>query len=175
MKLSRKDIFEKLNSHFADIDLQWLEAQHENADAAVLVPADKVLQVVQYLKESSDLSMDFLMSVSAFDGLKWEDEGEGDYVDVTYHFYSYEWRHDLVLKARPKRNGGTVDSLYSLYGAADFQEREVYDHFGIQFKGHPNLKRILLPDDWVGYPLLKDYEEQEEYNGIATTRPSMLN
>lgn len=172
MKLSEIQVFEKLKDKFPEVEMQWVEP--ENGDHYAIVPGDQIHNVAQFLKESSDLSFDFLMNVSAFDGLKWLDEGEGDFVEVTYHLYSYKFRHKFTLKCRPKRAGGEVHTLSHLFGCANFQEREVFDHFGVNFKNHPSLTRILLPEDWVGYPLLKDYEEQEEYNGIATTRPSML-
>lgn len=172
MKKTHAQIQELVKAKFPNLDLQWAES--EIGDQYVLVPSEDVRNVISYLKDSSELSFDFLMSLSAFDGLKWTENGAGDFVEVTYHLYSYVFRHTLIVKARPKRNQGVLPSLTSVYGCADFQEREVYDHFGIQFSGHPSLTRILLPEDWVGHPLLKDYQEQEEYNGIATTRPSML-
>jgi NADH-quinone oxidoreductase subunit C len=170
MKLSEIDIVKKLKEKFPDVTVDWVEP--ENGDKYLVVPTDKIDLIAKHLKESPELSFDFLMSVSAFDALKW---GENlNYIDVTYHFYSYEHRHAFNVKTRPVRQGGEVNTISHLYGCANFQEREVFDHFGVKFNGHPDLRRILLPDDWVGYPLLKDYQEQEEYNGIATTRPSLL-
>ena len=171
MKHTQEQLVEKLKGKFSTVDLQWVKP--ENGDAYFMVPTAEIANVLQYLKESSELAFDFLMNVSAFDGLKWV-EGGGDFVEVTYHMHSYKHRHTLVLKVRTPRVGGKVPTVTHLFGCADFQEREVFDHFGVTFVGHPNLIRILLPDDWTGFPLLKDYQEQEEYNGIATTRPSML-
>ena len=144
----------------------------ENGDAYAFVPADKIDVIAAFLKQSPDLSCDFLMSVSAFDAMKLGETEQ--HIEVTYHFYSYAHRHTVILKVKTPRAGGVVKTLCGLYGCANFQEREVFDHFGVKFDGHPDLRRILLPDDWVGFPLLKDYVEQEEYNGMATTRPSLL-
>jgi NADH-quinone oxidoreductase subunit C len=170
MRLNESQIGDKIKAQFPDLAIEWTAP--ENGDKALVVPADKIDVLVAFLKSAPELSFDFLMSVSAFDRLKYVENGND--IELTYHFYSYQHRHAIVLKARVPRQNGSIKSLTALYGCADFQEREVFDHFGVTFEGHPNLRRILLPDDWVGYPLLKDYKEEEEYNGIATTRPSLL-
>lgn len=170
MKLNETQISDKIKAQFPDLNAEWTAP--ENGDKALVVSADKIDAVAGFLKNTPELSFDFLMSVSAFDRLKYVENGND--IELTYHFYSYKHRHTIILKARVPRENGSVKSLAALYGCADFQEREVFDHFGLKFEGHPNMRRILLPDDWVGYPLLKDYKEEEEYNGIATTRPSLL-
>jgi NADH-quinone oxidoreductase subunit C len=164
MKLSDSEISNRLKQKFADLPLEWVEP--ENGDRYLFVSNDKNDQVLQHLRDDAELSFDYLMSVSAFDAK--------EHIEVTYHLYSYKYRHTFVVKVKVPRENGKLKTAYNLWGAADFQEREVFDHFGITFEGHPNMKRILLPDDWVGYPLRKDYVEQEEYNGMATTRPSLL-
>jgi len=158
------DIAKMVQDNFADLACEWVEP--ENGDSYLFVPGDKIQDVAQFLKETWDLSFDYLMSVSAFD--------TPDHIEVTYHFHSYKHGHTIVIKVKTPRENGEVNTIVDLYGAANFQEREVFDHFGVKFKGHPDLRRILLPDDWVGFPLLKDYKEQEEYNGMGTTRPPLL-
>jgi NADH-quinone oxidoreductase subunit C len=162
--MKETEINEKLLEKFPDIKTVWMDG--ENGDNHLTIPHDKITEIVTFLKDTWELSFDYLMNVSAFDN--------GEQIEVTYHLNSYRHQHSLVLKVKVAREGGVVDTLALIYGTANFQEREVFDHFGVKFKGHPDLRRILLPEDWVGYPLLKDYEEQEEYNGIGTTRPSML-
>ena len=158
------DIANQLKTKLPELSLDWVVA--EKGDSALFVPADKTVEVASALKSDPALSMDFLMNLSAFD--------EKEHIEVTYHFYSYKHRHKLNIKVKAARGGGVVASLCSVYGTANFQEREVFDHFGVTFSAHPDMRRILLPDDWVGFPLLKDYQEQEEYNGIGTTRPPLL-
>lgn len=162
--MQEKEILNMIQKKFAHAALEWVEA--ENGDNYLYVPGDKIVDIVRYLKESWELSFDFLINLSAMDGQ--------EHIVVTYHLYSYRHRHFFILKVRVPRENGEIQSLTPLYGAANFQEREVFDHFGVKFKGHPDLRRILLPEDWVGYPLLKDYKEPEEYNGMGTTRPSLL-
>ncbi len=162
--LTHEQMVNHLSEKFTDAGITAVVP--ENGDAFVSVQASALQNVVQYIKENDAFAFDYLVNVSAWDSK--ED------LEVVYHFYSYTHRHNLLLKVKLPRQGGRVKTLAGLYGTANWQEREVYDHFGIVFEGHPDLRRILLPDDWVGHPLLKDYVEQEDYNGIGTTRPSML-
>lgn len=162
--MKAEQVVGKIQGKFPAVAVQWVAA--ENGDSYLFVPADQIDNIAAFLKTDWDLSFDYLMNVSAFDAK--------EHIEVTYHFYSYKHRHSFVVKVKAQRLGGEVNTLTSLYGCANFQEREVFDHFGLKFKNHPDLRRILLPDDWVGYPLLKDYKEEEEYNGIGTTRPSLL-
>ncbi len=110
----------------------------------------------QFLKEDSRLLFDFLTFVTAVDYLK-VPEGEIPRMEVVYHLASFKHSHKCVIKIPVKRDNGTLPSCASLWFAADWQEREVYDMFGIQFEGHPNLKRILMWDGFPGWPLRKDY------------------
>ena len=161
--MKENEIVSAVKNQFAE--LEWVET--ENGSNYFVVPAAQIDVVSEFLKNTENLKFDFSQCISAFDV-------PDSHIEVTYHYFSYEHRHFLVLKVKVPRENGEVNSISHLYGSALFQEREVYDHFGVKFKGHPDLRRILLPDDWEGYPLLKDYEEQEDYNGIGTTRPSML-
>lgn len=84
-------------------------------------------------------------------------------VAAIYHLYSMKHRHRLTLRVVMERDGARVPSVAHLWPAANWHEREAYDLVGIVFDGHPDLRRILLPDDWVGHPLRKDYVVQETY------------
>lgn len=157
-------IAQKIKDHFADFPLEWVEP--ENGDSYLYVSGDCIQDVICFCKQTPELDFDYLLNLTAMDGK--------EHIEVVYHLHSYRHGHTFELKVKVPRQNGEVNTITSIYGAANFQEREVFDHFGVKFKGHPNLKRILLPDDWVGYPLLKDYKEQEEYNGMGTTRPPLL-
>ena len=78
--------------------------------------------------------------------------------EMVYHLYSIPENHKIAMKARVPRNNPEIDSVFSVWPTADWQEREVYDLMGINFKNHPNLIRILMPDDYVGHPLRKDFK-----------------
>ncbi len=111
-------------------------------------------EVAQFLKHNEQLSFDYL---SELHGSDFE-----DHMEVYYYFYSYKAKHALAVKVRIDRDHPTIPSVTPIWAGANWPEREAYDLLGIHFEGHPNLTRILLTDDWVGYPLRKDYEQFDE-------------
>jgi len=143
----------------------------------VVEPADLV-EVCRFLKEDPRLRFEFLNCISGVDYLepdakKAPKAGFDPHVEVVYHFSSFTHRHRIALKVLLPRwkndKPGTlpeVPSLTSLWATADWHEREVYDLCGVWFTGHPDLRRILTSEDWVGHPLRKDYEFPLEYHGI---------
>lgn len=124
--------------------------EHLGLDAGgiemVRVSSEDALTVARWLRDSAQF--DLLVSVS---GLDWKDR-----LEAVYHFYSTETFKHFALKVNAVNEH--VSSLTSVYPAADWHEREAFDLFGIVFDGHPNLKRILMPSDWIGYPMRKDYK-----------------
>ena len=85
-----------------------------------------------------------------------------DRIEVIYNLFSYSKKQNLVLKAVLDHSSPEIDSVTSIWKVADWLERETYDLVGIKFRGHPNLKRILLPEGWIGHPLRKDYDMKVE-------------
>ena len=113
---------------------------------------DDLLSVARALKENEELKFDFLFSLTALD---WPEN-----LEVIYHLRSSEYHHELVLRLRTEgRENPEVPTVCFIWPTAEFHEREVYDLFGVRFKDHPDLRRIFLEDDWVGYPLRKDYTD----------------
>jgi len=143
----------------------------------VVEPAD-LLAVCRFLRDDSRLRFDILNCISGVDYCEPDPKkapkaGFEPHVEVVYHLSSFTHRHRLVVKVllpRWKNNQPgelpEVPSVTSIWRAADWHEREVYDLSGIHFTGHPELRRILLAEDWVGHPLRKDYEFPLEYHGI---------
>lgn len=118
------------------------------------VHPSSLLKVIAFLKKHPDLRLDFLNDIHGID-MK-------THIELVYVLQSHHLGKIVVVKTETSRPGGSVPSLTALYPTADWQEREVYDLLGVYFEDHPNLSRILLPDDWVGHPLLKDYEQYDE-------------
>jgi NADH-quinone oxidoreductase subunit C len=115
------------------------------------VKKDMIVDFCKFLKENPSLQMDYLMSLTAVD---WPDR-----FDVVYHLNSLVNKHYVTLKVKVEKNNPVIPSVTSIWKAANWQEREVYDMFGIKFEGHPDLRRILLDENWEGFPLRKDYIE----------------
>ena len=127
-------------------------AVEEWSDRDVWVKPEAVLDVCRFLKEDSALRFDYLVSVSAVDYV--------EYFEMVYHLLSMTNNHSVVLKAKCwGREDLSVPSVRSLWQGADFQEREVYDLMGINFSGHPNMKRLMLWEGFPGHPQRKDYLE----------------
>ena len=142
--------------------------QPANKDPWVEVKPASLREVCAFLKADPELRFDCLMNLSALDYPK------KNQIHVVYHLYSYEKRHTFILKALLDRAAPAVPSLEPVWKSADWLEREQFDLMGVQFDGHPDLRRILLPDDWIGNPLRKDYKEETHYHQMSTTRESPL-
>lgn len=131
-------------------------------DVIVTINKNDVVAVCRFLKES--LQFNLLTDVTAVDYL-----GADPRFMVVYNLYSIPNKDRLLLKAGVSEQDCVIDSLAALWNSANFLEREVYDLFGIVFTGHPDLRRILMTDDWVGHPLRKDYPlqgpDREPYKG----------
>ncbi|WP_291723348.1 NADH-quinone oxidoreductase subunit C [Bernardetia sp.] len=117
-----------------------------------------LLKLATFLFSDERLYFDNLVCITALDN--------EDSFEVVYQLYSYPHEHALTLAVVLERENPTVFSLTSIWKAADWHEREAYDMIGIQFENHPDLRRLLMPADWEGFPLRKDYETQENYHGI---------
>ena len=87
-------------------------------------------------------------------------------MEVVYNLYSIPFNLHLMLKVTLPRDSAEIDSLSSIWRTANWQEREIFDMFGIRFRNHSDLRRILMPADWEGYPLRKDYRQQDYYKNI---------
>ncbi|MEK6978249.1 MAG: NADH-quinone oxidoreductase subunit C [Candidatus Hydrothermarchaeota archaeon] len=118
---------------------------------------EDLLEIIGYIKK--DLGFDHLSSISGAD--------YADRFEVVYHLWSYSTRKVLTLKVPLPKDDPRVQSLTSLWKSADWYEREAYDMYGIKFEGHPNLTRILLPEDFEGFPFRKDWKlvENPWYEG----------
>jgi NADH-quinone oxidoreductase subunit C len=120
----------------------------------IYIDAKNLIEAVTYLKTFKETQFDFLYSISGVD--------YGDGFEVVYHLQSTKLNKKLVLKTQIPKDNPVIDSLANIYPAANWHERETYDLLGIIFIGHPDLRRILLPESWKGHPLRKDYVMDDE-------------
>jgi NADH-quinone oxidoreductase subunit C len=121
-------------------------------ETTVVVPRQHLLGAAEYLASEHSLRFTFLSDISAVDRFPLEPRFE-----MNYHLVSIDQRARLRLKVKLSGADPVVHSVTPVWPTANWHEREAYDLFGIQFEGHPDLRRILMPDDWEGHPLRKDY------------------
>jgi NADH-quinone oxidoreductase subunit C len=157
--VTAKEIQATLHDILPDTSLELQQGQAGDPWVLVL-PAD-LIQVIQVLKK--DLGMNYLACLSGID--------YGTMLGVVYQLRSLTARFEIMIKTLVSRENPRLPSLTGLYSAAGWFEREAYDLLGIQFEGHPDLRRIMMPEDWVGHPLRKDYQPPSEYHGIPCDRP----
>ncbi|OPZ18657.1 MAG: NAD(P)H-quinone oxidoreductase subunit J [candidate division BRC1 bacterium ADurb.BinA364] len=155
--MDTKDIYAALAEKFG----QDIAFSPENlaGDPFVTVAPGRFRETMEFLKSDPAMAMDQLLLVTGVD--------RGDSIEAVYHLYSYTHFHLAVVKAALDRQNPEIDSVADLWAAADWHERETYDMLGVRFRGHPHLRRILLPDDWEGYPLRRDYVAPAEYHGVT--------
>jgi NADH-quinone oxidoreductase subunit C len=137
-------------------------------DPWIRIDPAAIVDVARFLHDEAELRFDALSNLS---GVDYKQDGE---IEVVYHLYSYPHRHWIVLKVRTPRDDAKVPTVENVWKAANWHEREAYDLLGVTFTGHCDLRRLLMPEDWVGYPLRKDFVEPVEYHGISTRRESLL-
>jgi len=152
-------IHQHLSRHFGD---RILELHADAPQPWAAVAPDAIAEVAALCKADAELAFDNLMCLSAVDYPK----EAPPRLEVVYHLYSYRHRHGFVLKVQLPRDQPRLPSVETVWGVANWHEREAYDLFGIEFEGHSDLRRILLPDDWQGHPLRKDWQDPDFYNGM---------
>lgn len=161
---------EQINKNVSGANATVNEATDPKCDSSISVDAAKIYAVVEWLKTNKETPFNSLHSVSGVDYVEW--------MEVCYMMTHYDpaGGRQFILKTKlTDRVDPSLDSIVKLYPAANFQEREVYDMFGIKFNRHPDLRRILCPDDWQGWPLRKDYVAAKFYNGMEVYPDHKMN
>jgi NADH-quinone oxidoreductase subunit C len=160
------EIKEILSNKFGDNT--FLEINQKSNQPILQIGIQQLIEVCKFLYEDERLFFDYLVCLTGIDnGL------EKGTVDVLYNLTSIPYQHNLTIKVTISRQiegyFSTIPTLSNIWKTANWHEREAFDLVGIYFEGHPDFRRILLPSDWHGYPLRKDYQEQDLYHGIKVT------
>jgi NADH-quinone oxidoreductase subunit C len=142
-------VLEKLKSRFADAILETYEFRDE---LTVVVPKERIVDICKFLKEDPQLQFDFLADVCGIDMYT-----PAKRFGVIYNLYSLKNRNRVRLKVFTEEEDPKVPTMTGVYGTANWHERETFDMFGIIFEGHPDLRRIYMPDEFEHYPLRKDF------------------
>jgi NADH-quinone oxidoreductase subunit C len=158
--MTSQQIIELLQTQFGG---KILESFPADKHPRIHIDARDWRAVAEFLHGDPRLKFDWLANLSGMDYVA------DDKMAVIYDLWSFDLRHTFAVKAFCPRSDPHVPSVVDLWAAADWNEREAYDMFGILFDGHPDLRRILCADDWEGFPLRKDYVFPREYHGIPAS------
>lgn len=155
MRANKKEIM--TNEALQNLISGWIPdlefSEEESQFLNITVQPENLYKLMTELKQNNETSFDYLFCLS---GVDWDPE-----LGVVYHLESTTLRHIIVVKVKTSdRENPTLDSVCDIWRTAEFHEREVFDFFGIKFTNHPNLKRLFLTDEWVGFPLRKDYVDE---------------
>ena len=158
---STEEIYEYLTGLFPETEFETQKG--DVGPIRINLPASAMKDVAKFLRDDDQLQFNTLMCLSGLHYPATEEMG------VAYHLHSTILNHTLALTVRVPEVKPEVPSIEQIWKTANWHEREAYDMFGIIFTDHPDLRRILCPNDWDGHPLRKDYVQQETYRGITTT------
>jgi len=151
------DIFGLVKGHCTHSDPVADEA---SSPKGIRVHPDDLLAVMGGLQAHPSLYFDMLSCVTGFDN------GVGADLEVAYSLFSIPFGHHVTIKVKIDRTNPRVESVNHLWRSANWMEREIFDMYGVAFLNHPDLRRILMPADWEGHPLRKDYQHQAYYRDI---------
>jgi NADH-quinone oxidoreductase subunit C len=165
MKQSAADIAALLTAAFGPEAV--LEIQATPLMQVLVVPATHLTSLCRYLRDTEGLYFDMLNLITSVD-----QRAEHQRFGVFYTLYSIPYGHSLTLKVWLTADAPEVPTVCQIWRAAEWHEREAYDLMGIRFTDHPDLRRMFLPDDWVGHPLRKDYETPDTYHGLTVAAPA---
>ena len=171
--MTEKEIFDSLKEKFKD---DIIEITEEVIQPFIMVKAAAVEKISTFLRDEENFQFDWLNNLSGvhYPAKEVPEESEEkpiNEIEVVYHLYSMKHRHNIILKTRIPVSSPKIPSVAMVWRTADWHEREAYDLFGIEFTDHPDLRRILLPDDWEGFPLRRDYITPEYYDGMKIPYP----
>lgn len=149
-KLIAQAIAEGLKERFPS---EVKEIREFRGQVSVILKKDRLKEIMEYLHDTPELCFSYLRDLCGVDYLGKKEPR----FEVVYQLYSISHRHGLRVRAEVPEADPVIDSVTSIWDGANWHERECFDMFGIRFTGHPDLRRILMPEDWDGFPLRKDY------------------
>lgn len=158
------ELVEKINGAVSGAGAKVNQA--ELGDSSVTVASGEIYKVCEFLKADGFNVLHVISTI---------DYPAKNMIELSYILSDYRENRDVIIKTEVPREGGKVDSVCSIWKAANWQEREAFDMMGVTFNNHPDHRRILCPDDWEGHPLKKDYVVQEVYNGMTVNPAEKVN
>lgn len=156
--LTPETVLSRINAALSEARVELLNNPSPSGQHSLLVHCEDALQVAEFLKSDPELLLDFASNVSGVD--------YADHLEAVYHLFSVAKKHGpitLRMRTGDRDKDVSVPSLTRVWKSVDFQEREAFDLFGIRFEGHPDLRRLLMWDEFVDHPLRKDYVAPDDY------------
>jgi NADH-quinone oxidoreductase subunit C len=154
--MTAEEIYNSLRAKFGDA---IIEAKLDALQPWIVVDPNRTKEIALFLRDELVTQFDTMMCLSGVDY-------NGGKLGIVYHLFSMVHKHTIVLKAHCTKENPHIQSVSSVWATANWHEREVFDMYGVVIDEHPDLRRILLPYDWEGHPLRKDYKVPEFYNGM---------
>ncbi|MGH2568408.1 MAG: NADH-quinone oxidoreductase subunit C [Bacteroidota bacterium] len=154
--MTPQEIHDNLRAKFGDA---VAEVKVDALQPWIRIAASSTKEVALFLRDDPSFQFDFMMCLS---GVDYNDGNLG----VVYHLFSMVHKHKVVIRVNCPKDNPHIQSVSAVWATANWHEREAYDMYGIQFDEHPDLRRILCPDDYPGWPLRKDFQVPEFYNGM---------
>jgi len=166
------EIAEKLQDHFSE---EVLDICDFHGQVGVVVKRDRIVDILRWLRDSPEIMLDHFMDLCGVDNKKRQGKNLLR-LEVVYNLYSIPLRHSIRIRAQVPENDASIDTSTDLWCGANWHERECYDLMGISFNDHPNMSRVLLPDDWSGHPLRKEYplKGREEWSGLEKLKHKVV-
>ena len=149
-----QEILQRLHDRFG---AAIVDTHESLGDTTAVVERAAVVDALRFCRDEPELAFDMLTDLTAADYLKFPGREDGPRFEVVYHLYSLAHNHRLRLKVRVDEDDAVVPTAVELWPIANWLEREVWDMFGVRFAGHPDLRRLLMYEQFVGHPLRKDY------------------
>lgn len=165
------EVYDSLEAAYPQLEDAVERVVVDRGELTLHIRPDRIAQVCQVLRDDEALRFELCSSVS---GVDYPDDANGRRLHAVYHLASMTYRRRIRLEVAVSADDPHLPSVTGVYPTADWQEREAYDMFGLVFDGHPNLTRILMPDDWEGFPQRKDYPlggVPVEYKGAEIPPP----
>lgn len=189
----------RLDALMPDQVVEWIPNEAPGGTPSFLIPSNHALVIARFLRDTPDLRLDYASNVTGVDwldrmektrvkvrrvveGIEQEVEEVSEmkrsgYLEAIYHLYSMELKQGplvLRLRTRNRSEGAVLPSLTPVWRSCEFQEREVYDLYGIRFEGHPDLRRLLMWEGFQHHPMRKDYVEPDDYEYEPTPHDEVL-
>jgi NADH-quinone oxidoreductase subunit C len=170
-----EEVLQRIQGAMPEAEVSLVTNTSPCAQHGVLVSVAHACAVARFLRDAPELRLDFLSNVTGIDHPA--AEPGGGHLEAVYHLYSVALRHGPVtlrMRTRDRADGARLPSLTPVWRSAEFQEREIYDLFGIVFEGHPDLRRLLMWDEFTDHPMRRDYVPPDDYEYEPTPHDEVL-